>query len=77
MKLLKKAWPWAAIAVVVIVGFMGDPGRVTRAESASGFDSTVMARLDEVIQNQQKILEGIAGIKEELRIIKIRVTQSQ
>ena len=77
MKKVKNIWPWAAIVVVVIIGLVGGSGRTTSAQSASGSDSAVASKLDEVLRGQREILDGIAAIKEELKIIKIRVTQQQ
>lgn len=43
-----------------------------------GADSTALAgKLDEVIKNQKKVLQGLDEIKSELNIIKIRVSQQQ
>jgi hypothetical protein len=37
----------------------------------------VLAKLGEILNNQKVIMEDLAFMKEEIRIIKIRVTQSQ
>ena len=51
---------------------------VNKAIQAQGEGSTEMSqRLDEIAKDQKAILDGINSIKEELKIIKIRVTQSQ
>ena len=63
------------IACAVLVSVIATAGRVTHAQGSA--DASIMAKLNEVIGNQQAILADLAGIKEELRIIKIRVTQAQ
>ncbi len=43
----------------------------------NGTDETVMRKIDEVLTGQQEILAAIASLKEEMAIIKIRITQMQ
>ena len=40
-------------------------------------DSEISKKLDDILANQQTILSELASIKEELRTVKIRVTQQQ
>lgn len=40
-------------------------------------DAGVEQKLDTIIENQEAILAQISALKEELRIVKIRVTQAQ
>jgi len=40
-------------------------------------DSQIVKKLDEILANQKTFTQDIAFIKEELRIIKIRITQQQ
>ncbi len=40
-------------------------------------ESDIMAKLDEISKGQEEVVAAINSIKEELQIIKIRVTQSQ
>jgi K+/H+ antiporter YhaU regulatory subunit KhtT len=47
--------------------------RSIKAQETS-FESEIAAKLDEVVSGQKKVLEEIAAIKEELKIIKVRVT---
>lgn len=46
------------------------------AEGENG-NSEIIAKLDEVSKGQAEIMAAINSMKEDLRIIKIRVTQSQ
>ncbi len=39
--------------------------------------SDISKKLDEILKNQKDILDQIAVLKEEMRIIKVRVTQNQ
>lgn len=40
-------------------------------------EGDIMAKLDEISKSQEDVVAAINSIKEDLRIIKIRVTQSQ
>jgi hypothetical protein len=75
---IRKALLWICILAVVLWTVF-DAGRAqTQAQSAPAPDSSaVLSKLDTVLDNQKTILAGLAAIKEELRIIKIRITQSQ
>ena len=66
----------AAIALVTISALLVFTNRPIRAEDISD-TAALSAKLDEVLNNQKAILDGITSIKEELRVIKIRVTQNQ
>ena len=48
-----------------------------QAQSASTDMSDVTSKLDHILNNQRAIMDQIASMKEELRVIKIRVTQAQ
>lgn len=43
----------------------------------SGSDSVISAKLDEVLSNQKTIMSQMESLKQELSIIKIRITQQQ
>lgn len=64
-------------AVVIIVAFLGITNRAIHAQNAGSADSSLISKLDTVLNNQRLILDELGQIKEELRVIKIRVTQSQ
>jgi len=49
---------------------------MSSSSSASG-NAEVMAKLDEILKNQKDTLQQLDNVKEELKIIKIRVTQGQ
>ncbi len=74
---IKKMLLWLCILLVVISSFLGATNRPTQAQTSSGTDSTVMAKLDQILDNQKNIIDGLASAREELRIIKIRITQQQ
>ncbi len=65
------------ISIAIIAILIGTAIRATHAQNANPSDTTVLAKLDEVLNNQKFIMQEIAGLKEDLRIIKIRITQSQ
>lgn len=77
MAKIKKALPWLCIAAVVLWTLFGVPDRSLRAQGSSEADSDIGAKLDTVLENQKAILFRIASMQDELRIIKIRITQQQ
>ncbi len=77
MAKIKKTLPWLCIAAVVLWTLFGVPDRSLRAQGSSGPDAGVIAKIEAVLENQKTILDNLASIKEDLRIIKIRITQQQ
>jgi|GEM_PF-2490131 hypothetical protein len=74
----KKALLWGAILCVVLWTLFDASNRPTQAQSASGSENEpVISRLENLLSNQKIIMSDLASIKEELRIIKIRITQQQ
>jgi hypothetical protein len=73
----KKMLLWSAIAVVVAASVFWPSYKPGTAQAAAGADPAVTSKIDTVLQNQRAIMADLASIKEELRIIKIRVTQAQ
>ena len=65
-----------SVSIIVAVVLLGGVFCVIDAETKSS-DSAVLAKLDAMLSAQQSMAEDLAAIKEDLRIIKIRVTQSQ
>ena len=65
------------VLAVVFVVLFGVTGRAIHAQGSGASDSTVSVKLDAVLINQKSIMKDLADIKEELRIIKIRITQQQ
>jgi len=76
MKIVKTL-VWLCILIVVVSSFLGVTSKPTHAQGSSGPGADVIAKLDRVLDNQKTILDDLASIKEELRIIKIRITQQQ
>ena len=74
---VKKAIFTFFISVVVVAALLGMTGRAIHAQSSGASDSSVLAKLSEILNNQKSIMGDLASMKEELRIIKIRITQSQ
>ena len=72
---MKKILIGIVVSAAVISALIMFEGRPVKAEDAAG--GAVLAKLDEVMNNQKAILDELASIKEELGIVKIRVTQMQ
>jgi hypothetical protein len=73
--MIKKLFMGLAVlfAVICIITVMNRP---THAQSQAD-NSDILKKLDAVLNNQKTILAEISSISEELKIIKIRVTQAQ
>lgn len=68
----KRAIIFLLVALIIFCGVSFGAKALTAAQKTS--DKDVAAKLEQVIQNQSLILETLAKIQEELRIIKIRAT---
>ena len=57
----------------------GDMVRLPKAKQAAFIDSAAQkgAKLDQIIANQQSIMADLAAMKEQIRILTVRVTQQQ
>jgi len=66
-----------SVSVVVAAVLLGGAFCVIHAQGSKSSDSAVLAKLDAVLSAQKSMTEDLAAIKEDLRIIKIRITQSQ
>jgi len=74
----RKIFLWVAILGVVLWTLFDAANRPTQAQDASAPENeSVLSKLDLVLSNQKDISSDLASIKEELRIVKIRVTQAQ
>jgi hypothetical protein len=73
----KKSLRAALISVMAIACLTGAVVMATNAQNSSASDPSIPAKLDEIISANREILDSLNGIKEELRIIKIRVSQGQ
>lgn len=74
---IKRALFSISASIVVVAVLLGGALCVIHAQSSRPSDSVVLAKLDAVLNAQASIMAELAAIKEDLRIIKIRITQSQ
>jgi hypothetical protein len=74
---IKKTVIMFFISIAVIAAVSGLTARAIHAQGSDSSDSVVAAKLDKVLINQKSIMEELDAMKEELRIIKIRITQAQ
>ena len=65
-----------AVFLTILVTLLTFTKSTVRAEDTADV-TALSAKVDEVLSNQKMILQGLASIKEELNIIKIRITQQQ
>ncbi|MFA6078220.1 MAG: hypothetical protein WC779_00520 [Candidatus Omnitrophota bacterium] len=73
---IKRMFTALVIALAVIGVLLAATNRTIQAQSGAP-DPEIMTKLDEISVTQNKILAEIEAIKEEVRIVKIRVTQTQ
>jgi len=64
-----------AILLIAVISAMSMSAVYAQDQSAD--QTEVLSKLNQVLTNQKVIMEQIASIKEELNVVKIRVTQSQ
>lgn len=64
------------LTVIIAAVSFGFLAKVTHAQE-QGADQVVLAKLDQVLQGQKAIIDQMAALKQELNIIKIRITQAQ
>lgn len=64
------------LSVLIITGIFMVANRVIEAQTDAS-NAGIMSKLDQVLVNQKAIIEGINSLKEELNIVKIRITQQQ
>jgi hypothetical protein len=74
---ITKVLLWLCILVIVASSFLGIANKPTHAQDSAGNEAEVLAKLTQILDNQKAILDQLASMKEELRIIKIRITQQQ
>jgi hypothetical protein len=70
---MKKAVIAVLIMTALVTGIAIFSDKTVRADS----ESALSKKIDEVLNNQKAILSGIDALKQELTIVKIRVTQQQ
>lgn len=73
---MKKTITALVISVLLITGILFITDRALKAQTNDS-SSDMMKKLDDILANQKSIMQAIASMKEELYLIKIRVTQSQ
>ena len=74
---MKKIILGLVISSIVLFGvFSPAANKALRAETA-GSDSEILKKLDDILNNQKTIMQNLSALKEEVYIIKIRVTQAQ
>lgn len=76
MKIRRAVFAVSASIVVAVV-LLGGVFCIIDAQGAKSDDLAVLARLDAILDIQKLITDDLAAIKEDLRIIKIRITQAQ
>ncbi|MDP3730159.1 MAG: hypothetical protein Q8R14_01370 [Candidatus Omnitrophota bacterium] len=64
------------ISLAIMAGVLVMSTNSLRAQAAAP-DQEISKKLDDILSNQKTILQGMADLKQELYIIKIRVTQQQ
>ncbi|MDD3906388.1 MAG: hypothetical protein PHS46_07700 [Candidatus Omnitrophica bacterium] len=66
------------IAVILVLAAVSATfvfSAIARAQDQGGDQSAILSKLDQVLTSQKDIMDQMASIKNELAIIKIRVTQ--
>ena len=48
-----------------------------QAQSQGTDDGTILSKLDQILNNERALMDQISSMRQELNVIKIRVTQSQ
>lgn len=64
-------------AALIIVAAFALAGSLTYAQQPGSIDPETMQKIDAIADDQKAILAELAQIKEQLRILTIRVTQQQ
>ena len=70
----------AVISIVLALVLVSLPfilGGVTHAQVQGGDQSSILNKLDQILSNQKALMDQMAAVREELNIVKIRVTQAQ
>ena len=64
----------ALVSVLTVAASMFVSGR-THAQDQD--QSAILSKLDQILNNERALMDQIASMRQELNVIKIRVTQSQ
>ena len=65
------------VSIVIAAILLAGAVKVIHAQSSNQSDSTVISKLDAILKAQASMAGELAAIREDLRIIKIRITQQQ
>jgi hypothetical protein len=75
MKLRKSIITFSVI-IVILAALSAVTLKATHAQSEN-LDPALSSKLDQVLANQRSIMAELSAMKEQLRILTIRVTQTQ
>lgn len=73
---IRKVLVGAAIVLVAVTGII-IAARAAHGQAAEQASPDVSGKLDQVLSNQKSIMQSLESMKQELNIIKIRITQRQ
>ena len=73
----KKILTGIVLVLVLIVAASIFVNGMTHAQTQSPDQSEISAKLDQILNNERAMMDQIASMRQELNVIKIRVTQSQ
>ena len=68
------------MGIIVALALLSLPfitAKITHAQDQGADQGTVLYKLDKILNNQRTIMDQVASIRQELSVIKIRVTQAQ
>lgn len=71
---INKIFAGTLICVIAISALLVFMNSSLRAQDADEYGPEISKKLDEVLKNQKDIMDGIAALKREVEIVKIRVT---
>ena len=74
---MKKILVGVIIGIMVVGGTLLVSGRTIKAADEYMGGADFGKKLDEILKTEKKILDTVTALKEELNIVKIRVTQQQ
>ena len=74
---MKKILTGILIGVIIAFGALILSDRATRAQDNEMPNTEFIKKLDDIIAMQKKMMDAITAMKQELNIVKIRVTQQQ
>ena len=73
---IRKILTGFVISTIIIACLVALTDGIVRAQGSAS-DSDILRKLDDILNTQKAIQDDIAAIKEELAVVKIRVTQNQ